>query len=57
MKFIWFFLLAMFVIDITSCGKPTEAAGSSENKCGFRYVSGQRCIVCDKGGISCDWSN
>ncbi len=55
MKFIGAFLLVLLFIDITSCGKLSEAADSEENECGFRLVAGQRCIVCEKGGVSCDW--
>ncbi len=58
MKFIGAFLMVLLFIDITSCGKLSEAADAEEsidNDCGLRYVSGQRCIVCEKGGVSCDW--
>ena len=57
MKFLGFFLLILFFIDISSCGKALEADDSSsdDNECSLRFIAGQKCIVCEKGGVSCDW--
>lgn len=52
------FILCAFLFPIvltSSCGRPLEAADGSDNECGFRYVAGKQCIVCEKGGVSCKW--
>lgn len=39
----------------TSCGKLSEASDVDANECTKRWISGQECIVCEKGGVSCRW--
>ena len=49
------FIITVFM-NLSSCGKMVDAASDSdENKCGYKYISGRQCIVCSKGGISCQW--
>ncbi len=50
------FALIVVALNMNSCGKMVDASSSSdENKCGYKYVSGRQCIVCSKGGVSCQW--
>lgn len=45
-------LFSIFLLN--SCGK---AEGDSINECHSQIVSGRECIVCDHGGVSCNWGN
>lgn len=51
------FFLTIFTASLLThaCGKDLGAEAANKNECGFRYVAGQKCIVCEKGGVSCDW--
>lgn len=49
------FIFVVMIFSLSSCGK---AKGESilDNQCGPRLIAGRDCIVCEKGGISCDWN-
>ena len=53
-------MLAIAIISLfqnVSCGKQIGSdTPSYENECSFRLIAGKDCIVCDKGGVSCDWN-
>ena len=47
-------LLGILIGSASSCGKAN--GGAVENvDCGYRFISGHDCIVCDHGGVSCKW--
>ena len=37
-----------------SCGKANSQTVESID-CGYHYIAGRECIVCEKGGVSCKW--
>lgn len=54
MKILSLAFVYLFLFLVTSCGKAISSAEDS-NECGYRYIAGKDCIVCDKGGVSCKW--
>lgn len=40
---------------LLSCGKELRATSANDNQCSFRMIAGHNCIVCEKGGVSCQW--
>lgn len=49
-----FFLIILVIGSVSSCGKANGFAPENVD-CGYRYISGHDCIVCDHGGVSCKW--
>jgi hypothetical protein len=47
-------LVVLFSFTLNSCGK-VLGSGLDNNECGYRFISGHDCIVCEKGGVSCKW--
>lgn len=47
-------IFSLFLIVLSSCGKANSSTADSV-ECGYRYISGHDCIVCDHGGVSCKW--
>ena len=54
MKILYFVFIFLFSFNLSSCGKAVSSA-VDDNECGYRYVAGRECIVCEKGGVSCKW--
>lgn len=53
-SYIFVLLVGVLLGNVSSCGKANGVA--SENvDCGYRFISGHDCIVCDHGGVSCKW--
>lgn len=52
---LFFILLACILLgSVSSCGKANGFAPENVD-CGYRYIAGHDCIVCDHGGVSCKW--
>jgi len=53
---IYHFVLLMGVLlgSISSCGKANGFTPENVD-CGYRFIAGHDCIVCDHGGVSCKW--
>lgn len=50
------FLLAAFCLfTMASCGK-AQGDPVYQNECNPAIVSGRECIVCERGGVSCNWN-
>lgn len=47
-------LLGTLISFVSSCGKANGFAPENVD-CGYRFISGHDCIVCDHGGVSCKW--
>lgn len=54
MKILNLALICLFAVCLNSCGKALSSP-EDHNECGYRYVAGHECIVCEKGGVSCKW--
>ncbi len=49
-------IFSSLFLNLNACGRLVDAASTSdENKCGYKYISGRQCIICSKGGVSCQW--
>jgi len=54
-RFIMYLVVVAFVFgSISSCGKANGLAPANVD-CGYRFIAGHDCIVCDHGGVSCKW--
>ena len=47
-------LIGILVGNVSSCGKANGFAPENVD-CGYRFISGHDCIVCENGGVSCKW--
>lgn len=48
------FLVGILIGGVSSCGK-ANGFDSENVDCGYRFIAGHDCIVCDHGGVSCKW--
>lgn len=47
-------IVMIFLVTLNSCGK-AQSSPVYVNECAPRIISGRDCIVCEHGGVSCDW--
>lgn len=51
---LYFIFIVGILIGVSSCGKANGFAPENVD-CGYRFIAGHDCIVCDHGGVSCKW--
>jgi hypothetical protein len=40
---------------LSSCGK-ANGESNNDNECSYKIIAAHDCIVCNHGGVSCDWN-
>lgn len=52
---IFLLLICILIGNVSSCGKANGSALENVD-CGYRWIAGHDCIVCEHGGVSCKWN-